>query len=159
MHSITGISGRISLLVQNSDMEKCITMAASGNNFILEIFVNGCFPKTAANIYLFWRHVKEQWIFMDFPIFWALPFYPPSHTQLQPPTPTHKNAITRAIPFYPPSHTQSQPPTPIHTHSHPPIKMLLQGLYHFTHPSTHSHNHPHPSTPTHKNAINSHTNS
>ena len=65
------------------------------------------------------------WIF-DF--FWALPFYPLSHTQSQPRTPTHKNAITRALPFYP----------PIHTHSHT---------------VTTTYTHPHPLTPTHKNAI------
>ena len=58
--------------------------------------------------------------------------------------------------------------TPSHTHPHP----ITKGLYHFTHPSTSSHTHPHqiisthahphpvtqlhPSTPTHKNALNSH---
>ena len=39
--------------VQNSDTEKCIKMAASGGNFVFEIFLNGCFSKTAAKIYLF----------------------------------------------------------------------------------------------------------
>ena len=67
-------------------MEKYITMAASGNNFILEIFVNGCFPKTAAKIYLFWRHVKEQWIFMDFRFFLGFTILP---TQSHPVTTTH----------------------------------------------------------------------
>ena len=38
--------------MQNSDIEKCIKMAASGDNFIFEIILNGCFSKTAANIYL-----------------------------------------------------------------------------------------------------------
>ena len=35
-----------------TDIEKRILMAASGNNFILEIFLNGYFSKTAAKIYL-----------------------------------------------------------------------------------------------------------
>ena len=43
---------RISLQVQNNDIEKCIEMAASGDNFIFEIILNGCFSKTAAKIYL-----------------------------------------------------------------------------------------------------------
>ena len=32
---------------------KNASMAASGDNFIFEIFLNGCFSKTAAKIYLF----------------------------------------------------------------------------------------------------------
>ena len=47
-HSVTVIFQRISLQVQNSDIEKCILMAVSENSFILEIFLNGCFSKTAA---------------------------------------------------------------------------------------------------------------
>ena len=39
--------------MQNSDIEKCILMAASDDNFILEIFLNSCFSKTTAKIYLF----------------------------------------------------------------------------------------------------------
>ena len=34
------------------NIEKRVLMAASGNNFILEIFLNGCFSKTAGKIYL-----------------------------------------------------------------------------------------------------------
>ena len=57
--------------MQNSAIEKCISMAASEGNFILEISLNDCFSKTAAEIYLsekklhmfyisyLWRHVKE----------------------------------------------------------------------------------------------------
>ena len=33
--------------MQNSDIEKCILMAVSEDNFILEIFLNGCFSTTA----------------------------------------------------------------------------------------------------------------
>ena len=64
--------------MQNSDIEKCILMAASEDNFILEIILNGCFSKTAAKynyfknsrlhifyISLLWRHVKEEWSFME----------------------------------------------------------------------------------------------
>ena len=50
--SVTVIFQRIQLQVLNSDIEKCILMAACDENFILEIFLNGCFPKTAAKIYL-----------------------------------------------------------------------------------------------------------
>ena len=41
--------------MQNSDIEKCISVAASEDNFILEIFLNGCFSKAAAKgkVYLF----------------------------------------------------------------------------------------------------------
>ena len=52
-HSITGIVQRISPQVQNSDIEKCILMAAAKDKFILETFLHGCFSKAAANIYLF----------------------------------------------------------------------------------------------------------
>ena len=54
-------------------------MADSGDNFILEIFLNGCFSKTAAKIYLFYklyvthishfllwrRHAREERVFMN----------------------------------------------------------------------------------------------
>ena len=39
--------------MQNSNIEKCIKMAGSGDNFIFEIFLDGCFLKTAAKIYYF----------------------------------------------------------------------------------------------------------
>ena len=38
--------------MQNSDIEKCILMAATEHNSNLETFRNGCFSKTAAKIYL-----------------------------------------------------------------------------------------------------------
>ena len=44
---IASVFQRVSLKVQNSDIEKCISMAASEDNFILEIFLNDCFSKTA----------------------------------------------------------------------------------------------------------------
>ena len=34
----------------NNNIEKCSPMAASDSNFISEIFLNGCFSKTAENI-------------------------------------------------------------------------------------------------------------
>ena len=49
---IASVFQRISLKVQNSEIEKWVSIAASENNFILEIFLNGCFSKTAAKIYL-----------------------------------------------------------------------------------------------------------
>ena len=48
LHSITGIFQRISSQLQNSNIEKCILMAASEDDFILEIFLHGCFSKAAA---------------------------------------------------------------------------------------------------------------
>ena len=39
--------------MQNSDIEKYIKIAASEDNFIFEIFLNGCFSRVAAKIYLF----------------------------------------------------------------------------------------------------------
>ena len=42
-----------SMKVQNSDIKKYIKIAASRDKFLLEIFLNGCFSKTAAKIYLF----------------------------------------------------------------------------------------------------------
>ena len=52
-HSITGIFQRISPQVQNSNTDKSTLMDAYKDNFILEIFLNGGFSKTAAKIYLF----------------------------------------------------------------------------------------------------------
>ena len=43
--------------MQNSDIEKCILMAASEDSFILEIFLNGCFSKTAAK-YIYFKISK-----------------------------------------------------------------------------------------------------
>ena len=69
---------RTSPQVQNSNIEKCILMAASEYKFILEIFLNGCFSKAAAKIYLFqkffthivhfllWCHFKEEQVLMIF---------------------------------------------------------------------------------------------
>ena len=51
-HSVTGVFQRISLQVQNSDIEKCILMASSEDNFNFENFLNGCFSKAAAKIHL-----------------------------------------------------------------------------------------------------------
>ena len=53
LHSITGIFQRISPQLQNSDIEKCILMAASEDEFILETFLHGCFSKAAADVYSF----------------------------------------------------------------------------------------------------------
>ena len=53
LNSITDIFQRILPLVQNNDTEKCILMVASEDNYILEIFLNGCFSNIAAKIYLF----------------------------------------------------------------------------------------------------------
>ena len=54
LHSITGIFQRILPQVQqNSDIEKCILMAASEDEFILETFLHGCFSKAAADAYSF----------------------------------------------------------------------------------------------------------
>ena len=55
LHSVTVIFQRISLEGLNSDTEKCFLMAASDGNFILEIFLNGCFSKTATKIYLSYK--------------------------------------------------------------------------------------------------------
>ena len=52
-HFITSIFQRISPQLQNSDIEKCILMAASENELVLKIFLHGCFSKAAANIYSF----------------------------------------------------------------------------------------------------------
>ena len=49
LHSITGIFQRILPQVQqNSDIEKCILMAASEDEFILETFLHGCFSMAVA---------------------------------------------------------------------------------------------------------------
>ena len=52
LHSITGIFQRISPRVQNSDIEKCILMASSEDEFILETLLYGCFSKAAANTFI-----------------------------------------------------------------------------------------------------------
>ena len=55
--------------MQNNDIEKCILMAASEDEFILETFLHGCFSKAAHIIhFLLWRHVKEEqilWFFLS----------------------------------------------------------------------------------------------
>ena len=51
-HFIKGIFQRISLQVQNSDIEKGILMAASEDEYILKTFLHGYFSKTAANIFI-----------------------------------------------------------------------------------------------------------
>ena len=38
--------------MQNGDIEKGILMVASDGNFTLEIFLNSCFLRTAAKMYL-----------------------------------------------------------------------------------------------------------
>ena len=43
--------------MQNSDIEKCILMAASEDSFNLEIFLNGWFSKTAAK-YIYFKISK-----------------------------------------------------------------------------------------------------
>ena len=45
LHSIAGIFQRVSPQLHNSDIEKCILMAASEDEFILETFLHGCFSK------------------------------------------------------------------------------------------------------------------
>ena len=77
--ALTGTFQRISTQVQNSNMKKYILVTASEDNFILEIFLNGCFSNTAPDIFileilivthilhfLLSRCVKEEQIFMDF---------------------------------------------------------------------------------------------
>ena len=38
--------------MQNNDIEKLFLMVASEDEFILEIFLNGCISKAAANIFI-----------------------------------------------------------------------------------------------------------
>ena len=59
--------------MQNSDIEKGILMAASEKNFFLEIFLNGCFSRTAAKIFILeilitpvLHLVKDERVFMDY---------------------------------------------------------------------------------------------
>ena len=52
----------ISPQLQNSDIEKCILMAASEKEFILEIFLHGCFSKTAENIHSFYKFLHIFYI-------------------------------------------------------------------------------------------------
>ena len=42
LHSIAGIFQRVSPQLHNSDIEKCILMAVSEDEFILETFLHGC---------------------------------------------------------------------------------------------------------------------
>ena len=76
-HSITGIFQRTSPHLQNSDIEKCILMAASGNELILETFCMAASQKQLQTYirfrnsysyftFLTWRHVKEDRIFIIF---------------------------------------------------------------------------------------------
>ena len=78
LHSITGIFQRIWPQVQNNDIENYISVAASEDYYFLRTFLNVCFSKAAAKIFMLsftgytyftflpWRHVKEKRIFMDF---------------------------------------------------------------------------------------------
>ena len=59
------LSQRISLSVQNRDIEKCILMAASEDTFILEIFLSGCFSKTAAN-YIYLRNSRLHIFYISY---------------------------------------------------------------------------------------------
>ena len=63
--------------MQNSDIEKCILMAASGEEFISETFCMAASQKQLQTYirfrnsyhilhFLLWRHVKEDRIFMIF---------------------------------------------------------------------------------------------
>ena len=80
-HSITGIFQGISPQLQNSDIEKYILMAASEDEFVLQIFLHGCFSlllKGSCNhifvleiltrilYFLLWGKVKEERIFLIF---------------------------------------------------------------------------------------------
>ena len=51
--------------MQNSDIEKCILMAASEDNFILEIILNGCFSKTAAK-YIYFKNSFKTHIYISY---------------------------------------------------------------------------------------------
>ena len=57
--------------MQNSDIEKCILIAASEDEFIwkhLETFLHGCFSKAAANINSFEVMLKRNkflWFFLS----------------------------------------------------------------------------------------------
>ena len=53
LHSITDIFQRISPKKQKNDIEKCILMTASEDEFILETFLHGFFSRAAANTYSF----------------------------------------------------------------------------------------------------------
>ena len=71
---------RIWPCVQSSNIEKCIWMAASEDNYFLKTSLNGCFSKAAAKIHIHFKstngytylhfllsnHVKEGPIFTDF---------------------------------------------------------------------------------------------
>ena len=51
--------------MQNIDIEKCILMAASEDNFILEIFLNGCFSKTAAK-YIHFKNYRLHVFYISY---------------------------------------------------------------------------------------------
>ena len=51
--------------MQDSDIEKCILMAASEDNFILEIFLNGCFSKTAAK-YIYFKNSRLHIFYISY---------------------------------------------------------------------------------------------
>ena len=52
LYSITSIFQIILPKVQNSDIEKCILMTASQDEFILQTFPHGCFSRAAANTFI-----------------------------------------------------------------------------------------------------------
>ena len=49
----------------NSGIEKCILMAASEGNFILEIFLNGCFSKIAAK-YIYFKIPRLHMFYISY---------------------------------------------------------------------------------------------
>ena len=51
--------------MQNSDIEKCILMAASDDNFILELSLNGCFSKTAAK-YIYFKNSRLHIFYISY---------------------------------------------------------------------------------------------
>ena len=51
--------------MQNIDIEKCILMAASEGNFILEILLNNCFSKTAAE-YIYFKKSRLQIFYISY---------------------------------------------------------------------------------------------
>ena len=51
--------------MRHSDIEKCILMATSEDNFILEIFLNGCFSKTAAK-YIYFKNSRLHIFYISY---------------------------------------------------------------------------------------------
>ena len=54
--------------MQNSDIEKCILVAASGEEFILETFLHGCFSGAAEKLSCFDAILKRNeflWFFLS----------------------------------------------------------------------------------------------